>query len=186
MPVCWPIFVACCWPWCEGFHGRFTELAAGGRARSAVPRCRCDQTEARRTRWRPAMELFEAQVAAHPSRYRRQLPGSRHGPTEELNAQQWPWGRHDAVAGLQPDQPVALLRPSANWSYWAWPWAVSRPGLCLLPLDPNLPDQRLADCWLAGAPHAGEQRMRSRPGPRVARGLACQLLDRTMTAGPWR
>ncbi|WP_236176415.1 non-ribosomal peptide synthase/polyketide synthase [Pseudomonas qingdaonensis] len=134
----------------EGFHGRFDELALVGAPELAKVH---EQPEALAEYPLEAgyVNLFEAQLAAHPEQV-----------VARCEAQAWTYRELDAhasrvaqalmAAGAKPDQPVAMLS-ERNLELLGMAVGVFKAGCAYLALDPQLPDQRLAEVLaLAGAP----------------------------------
>ena len=134
----------------EGFHGRFDELALVGAPELAKVH---EQPAALAEYPLDAgyVKLFEAQLAAHPEQV-----------VARCEAQAWTYRELDVQAsqvaqalmhaGAKPDQPVAMLC-ERNLELLGMAVGVFKAGCAYLALDPQLPDQRLAEVLaLAGPP----------------------------------
>lgn len=126
----------------EGFHGDMAELALVSEQERAFLIDGCNQSDHAYPLDKSYVELFEAQVAAHPERIAVSCTDRQLSYTE-LNIASNRLGHALIEAGVGCDQPVALLAERG----------AELPGMIIgsfkagagyLPLDPALPNSRLS------------------------------------------
>jgi len=126
----------------QGFHGDMADLPLIGEQEREFLVEGCNQSEHDYPLARSYVELFEAQVAAHPQRIAASCLG-RHWSFDELNRRSNGLGHALVAAGVGLDQPVALLA-ERNLDLLGMIIGSFKAGAGYLPLDPGLPSQRLS------------------------------------------
>ncbi|WP_434698558.1 non-ribosomal peptide synthetase [Pseudomonas sp. D1-1] len=126
----------------EGFHGDVAELPLIGSAEQDFLIEGCNQSERAYPLERSYVELFEAQVAAHPQRIAASCLEDRCTYTE-LNERSNRLGHALVAAGVGLDHPVALLA-ERDLDLLGMIIGSFKAGGGYLPLDPGLPSQRLS------------------------------------------
>ena len=124
-----------------GIEGRFAELALEDPAERQFLLESCNASARDYPLERSYVQLFEAQVAAHPQRIAAQC-GPRSLSYAELNAQANRLGQHLRAAGVGFDQPVALLA-ERDLPLLGMMIGSFKAGAGYLPLDPTHPEERL-------------------------------------------
>ena len=125
----------------QGFHGDMADLPLMGEQERDFLVHGCNQSEHAYPLERSYVELFEAQVAAHPQRIAASCL-DRHWSYEELNRRSNGLGHALIAAGVGLDQPVALLA-ERDLELLGMIIGSFKAGAGYLPLDPGLPSQRL-------------------------------------------
>ncbi|OXS22705.1 non-ribosomal peptide synthetase [Pseudomonas fluorescens] len=125
----------------QGFHGDMADLPLMGEQERDFLVHGCNQSEHAYPLERSYVELFEAQVAAHPQRIAVSCL-DRHWSYEELNRRSNGLGHALIAAGVGLDQPVALLA-ERDLELLGMIIGSFKAGAGYLPLDPGLPSQRL-------------------------------------------
>ncbi|WP_212625269.1 non-ribosomal peptide synthetase [Pseudomonas sp. PP3] len=126
----------------EGFHGDMAELPLLGAEEQDFLIHGCNQSEHAYALEQSYVELFEAQVAAHPQRIAASCLAQQHSYAE-LNQRSNRLGHALRAAGVGLDQPVALLA-ERNLDLLGMIIGSFKAGAGYLPLDPGLPSQRLS------------------------------------------
>jgi non-ribosomal peptide synthetase component F len=124
----------------QGFHGDMADLPLLGEQREFLLDG-CNQSEHDYPLERSYVELFEAQVAAHPQRIAARCL-DRQWTYAELNRRSNRLGHALIAAGVGLDQPVALLA-ERSLDLLGMIVGSFKAGAGYLPLDPGLPSQRL-------------------------------------------
>ena len=125
----------------QGFHGDMADLPLIGEQERAFLVEGCNQSEHEYPLERSYIELFEAQVAAHPQRTAASCLDQQ-WTYDELNRRSNGLGHALIAAGVGLDQPVALLA-ERNLDLLGMIIGSFKAGAGYLPLDPGLPSQRL-------------------------------------------
>ncbi|AZD17067.1 non-ribosomal peptide synthetase [Pseudomonas chlororaphis] len=125
----------------QGFHGDMAELPLLGAAEQDFLLAGCNQSEHEYPLQRSYVELFEAQVAAHPQRIAASCQ-DLHYSYAELNQRSNRLGHALIANGVGLDQPVALLA-ERSLDLLGMIIGSFKAGAGYLPLDPGLPGQRL-------------------------------------------
>ncbi|CAI8913246.1 Non-ribosomal peptide synthetase [Pseudomonas marginalis] len=126
----------------QGFHGDMADLPLMGEQERAFLLDGCNQSEHAYPLERSYIELFEAQVSAHPQRIAARCL-DRQWTYDELNRRSNGLGHALIAAGVGLDQPVALLA-ERNLDLLGMIIGSFKAGAGYLPLDPGLPSQRLS------------------------------------------
>ncbi|NVZ72778.1 non-ribosomal peptide synthetase [Pseudomonas costantinii] len=126
----------------QGFHGDMADLPLIGEQEREFLVEGCNQSEHDYPLERSYIELFEAQVAAHPQRIAASCL-DQHWSYTELNRRSNRLGHALIQAGVGLDQPVALLA-ERNLDLLGMIVGSFKAGAGYLPLDPGLPSQRLS------------------------------------------
>ncbi|WP_253491620.1 non-ribosomal peptide synthetase [Pseudomonas sp. S3E17] len=126
----------------QGFHGDMADLPLMGEQERAFLLDGCNQSEHAYPLERSYIELFEAQVSAHPQRIAARCL-DRQWTYDELNRRGNGLGHALIAAGVGLDQPVALLA-ERNLDLLGMIIGSFKAGAGYLPLDPGLPSQRLS------------------------------------------
>ncbi|MGY5333657.1 non-ribosomal peptide synthetase [Pseudomonas protegens] len=125
----------------QGFHGDMAELPLLGEEEQDFLLAGCNQSEHEYPLERSYVELFEAQVAAHPQRIAASCLDQRYSYAE-LNRCSNRLGHALVANGVGFDQPVALLA-ERGLELLGMIIGSFKAGAGYLPLDPGLPSQRL-------------------------------------------
>ncbi|AOE69285.1 non-ribosomal peptide synthase/polyketide synthase [Pseudomonas fluorescens] len=125
----------------HGFHGDMADLPLMGEQERAFLLHGCNQSAHAYPLERSYVELFEAQVAAHPQRIAASCL-DRQWTYDELNRRSNGLGHALIAAGVGLDQPVALLA-ERSLDLLGMIIGSFKAGSGYLPLDPGLPSQRL-------------------------------------------
>ncbi|WLD65820.1 non-ribosomal peptide synthetase [Pseudomonas sp. OVF7] len=125
----------------HGFHGDMADLPLMGEQERAFLLHGCNQSAHAYPLERSYVELFEAQVAAHPQRIAASCL-DRQWTYDELNRRSNGLGHALIAAGVGLDQPVALLA-ERSLDLLGMIIGSFKAGAGYLPLDPGLPSQRL-------------------------------------------
>ncbi|KAA8559215.1 Linear gramicidin synthase subunit B [Pseudomonas extremaustralis] len=125
----------------QGFHGDMADLPLMGEQEREFLVDGCNQSEHDYPLERSYVELFEAQVAAHPQRIAASCL-DRQWTYDELNRRSNGLGHALIAAGVGLDQPVALLA-ERSLDLLGMIIGSFKAGAGYLPLDPGLPSQRL-------------------------------------------
>ena len=125
----------------QGFHGDMAELPLIGAQEREFLVEGCNQSAHDYPLESSYVELFEAQVAAHPQRIAASCL-DQHWTYDELNRRSNGLGHALIEAGVGQDQPVALLG-ERNLDLLGMIIGSFKAGAGYLPLDPGLPSQRL-------------------------------------------
>ncbi len=126
----------------QGFHGDMADLPLIGEQEREFLVHGCNQSEHAYPLERSYVELFEAQVNAHPQRIAASCLGQQ-WTYAELNRRSNGLGHALIAAGVGLDQPVALLA-ERNLDLLGMIIGSFKAGAGYLPLDPGLPSQRLS------------------------------------------
>ncbi|ROM93494.1 non-ribosomal peptide synthetase [Pseudomonas brassicacearum] len=126
----------------EGFHGDMADLPLLGEPEQDFLIHGCNQSEHDYPLEQSYVELFEAQVAAHPQRIAASCLDQQLSYVE-LNQRSNRLGHALITAGVGMDQPVALLA-ERNLDLLGMIIGSFKAGAGYLPLDPGLPSQRLS------------------------------------------
>ncbi|MGE1156633.1 non-ribosomal peptide synthetase [Pseudomonas kitaguniensis] len=126
----------------QGFHGDMADLPLIGAQEREFLLHGCNQSEHDYPLERSYIELFEAQVAAHPQRIVASCLDQQ-WTYAELNRRSNRLGHALIAAGVGLDQPVALLA-ERNLDLLGMIIGSFKAGAGYLPLDPGLPSQRLS------------------------------------------
>ncbi|TKJ71209.1 non-ribosomal peptide synthetase [Pseudomonas sp. CFBP13509] len=126
----------------QGFHGDMADLPLMGEQERAFLLDGCNQSEHAYPLERSYIELFEAQVSAHPQRIAARCL-DRQWTYDELNRRSNGLGHALIAAGVGLDQPVALLA-ERNLDLLGMIIGSFKAGAGYLPLDPGLPRPRLS------------------------------------------
>ncbi|WP_455883868.1 non-ribosomal peptide synthetase [Pseudomonas putida] len=126
----------------QGFHGDMADLPLIGEQEREFLVHGCNQSEHAYPLERSYVELFEAQVNAHPQRIAASCLGQQ-WTYAELNRRSNGLGHALIAAGVGLDQPVALLA-ERNLGLLGMIIGSFKAGAGYLPLDPGLPSQRLS------------------------------------------
>ncbi|CRM96286.1 Linear gramicidin synthase subunit B [Pseudomonas sp. 22 E 5] len=125
----------------QGFHGDMADLPLIGEQEREFLVEGCNQSEHVYPLERSYIELFEEQVAAHPQRIAASCLDQQWS-YDELNRRSNGLGHALIAAGVGLDQPVALLA-ERNLDLLGMIIGSFKAGAGYLPLDPDLPSQRL-------------------------------------------
>ncbi len=125
----------------QGFHGDMAELPLLGEEEQDFLLAGCNQSQHEYPLQRSYVELFEAQVAAHPQRIAASCLDQRYSYAE-LNRCSNRLGHALIANGVGFDQPVALLA-ERGLELLGMIIGSFKAGAGYLPLDPGLPSQRL-------------------------------------------
>ncbi|MEX5546639.1 non-ribosomal peptide synthetase [Pseudomonas pergaminensis] len=125
----------------QGFHGDMADLPLIGEQERGFLVEGCNQSEHDYPLERSYVELFEAQVSAHPQRVAASWLDQQ-WTYDELNRRSNGLGHALISAGVGLDQPVALLA-ERNLDLLGMIIGSFKAGAGYLPLDPGLPSQRL-------------------------------------------
>ncbi|WP_285420565.1 non-ribosomal peptide synthetase [Pseudomonas sp. efr-133-TYG-5] len=125
----------------DGFHGDMADLPLLGHEEQDFLLHGCNQSEHDYPLQQSYVELFEAQVAQHPQRIAASCLDQQLS-YEQLNRNANRLGHALVAAGVQRDQPVALLG-ERNLDLLGMIIGSFKAGAGYLPLDPGLPSQRL-------------------------------------------
>ena len=125
----------------QGFHGDMADLPLIGEQERGFLVEGCNQSEHDYPLERSYVELFEAQVSAHPQRVAASCLDQQ-WTYDELNRRSNGLGHALISAGVGLDQPVALLA-ERNLDLLGMIIGSFKAGAGYLPLDPGLPSQRL-------------------------------------------
>ncbi|MBH3406166.1 non-ribosomal peptide synthetase [Pseudomonas glycinae] len=125
----------------DGFHGDMADLPLLGHEEQDFLLHGCNQSEHDYPLEQSYVELFEAQVAQHPQRIAASCLDQQLSYAE-LNRNANRLGHALVAAGVQMDQPVALLG-ERNLDLLGMIIGSFKAGAGYLPLDPGLPSQRL-------------------------------------------
>ncbi|TFY89458.1 amino acid adenylation domain-containing protein [Pseudomonas nabeulensis] len=125
----------------QGFHGDMAELPLIGEQEREFLVDGCNQSAHAYPLERSYVELFEAQVAAHPQRIAASCLDQQ-WTYDELNRRSNGLGHALIAASVGLDQPVALLA-ERNLDLLGMIIGSFKAGAGYLPLDPGLPSQRL-------------------------------------------
>ncbi|MEX5558274.1 non-ribosomal peptide synthetase [Pseudomonas rhodesiae] len=125
----------------QGFHGDMAELPLIGEQEREFLVEGCNRSAHAYPLERSYVELFEAQVAAHPQRIAASCLDQQWS-YDELNRRGNGLGHALIAAGVGLDQPVALLA-ERNLDLLGMIIGSFKAGAGYLPLDPGLPSQRL-------------------------------------------
>ncbi|MCY7261992.1 non-ribosomal peptide synthetase [Pseudomonas protegens] len=125
----------------QGFHGDMAELPLLGEEEQDFLLAGCNQSQHEYPLQRSYVELFEAQVAAHPQRVAASCLDQRYSYAE-LNRCSNRLGHALIANGVGFDQPVALLA-ERGLELLGMIIGSFKAGAGYLPLDPGLPSQRL-------------------------------------------
>ncbi|MBT1263221.1 non-ribosomal peptide synthetase [Pseudomonas sp. VS40] len=125
----------------QGFHGDMADLPLIGEQERGFLVEGCNQSEHDYPLERSYVELFEAQVSAHPQRVAASCLDQQ-WTYDELNRRSNGLGHALISAGVGLDQPVALLA-ERNLDLLGMNIGSFKAGAGYLPLDPGLPSQRL-------------------------------------------
>ncbi|WP_226455022.1 non-ribosomal peptide synthetase [Pseudomonas sp. AF03-9] len=125
----------------QGFHGDMADLPLIGEQEREFLLEGCNQSDHDYPLQSSYVELFEAQVAAHPQRVAASCL-DQHWSYDELNRRSNGLGHALIEAGVGLDQPVALLG-ERNLDLLGMIIGSFKAGAGYLPLDPGLPSQRL-------------------------------------------
>ncbi|MDQ0653232.1 non-ribosomal peptide synthetase [Pseudomonas cedrina] len=125
----------------QGFHGDMADLPLMGEQEREFLLNGCNQSEHDYPLERSYVELFEAQVAAHPQRIVASCLDQQWS-YDALNRRGNGLGHALITAGVGLDQPVALLA-ERNLDLLGMIIGSFKAGAGYLPLDPGLPSQRL-------------------------------------------
>ncbi|WP_134929006.1 non-ribosomal peptide synthetase, partial [Pseudomonas protegens] len=125
----------------QGFHGDMAELPLLGEEEQDFLLAGCNQSQHEYPLQRSYVELFEAQVAAHPQRVAASCLDRRYSYAE-LNRCSNRLGHALIANGVGFDQPVALLA-ERGLELLGMIIGSFKAGAGYLPLDPGLPSQRL-------------------------------------------
>ncbi|MBC3304370.1 non-ribosomal peptide synthetase [Pseudomonas sp. SWRI18] len=125
----------------QGFHGDMADLPLMGEQEREFLLNGCNQSEHDYPLERSYVELFEAQVAAHPQRIVASCLDQQWS-YDALNRRGNGLGHALIAAGVGLDQPVALLA-ERNLDLLGMIIGSFKAGAGYLPLDPGLPSQRL-------------------------------------------
>ncbi|MBD9456721.1 non-ribosomal peptide synthetase [Pseudomonas sp. PDM05] len=125
----------------QGFHGDMADLPLIGEQEREFLLEGCNQSGHDYPLESSYVELFEAQVAAHPQRVAASCL-DQHWSYDELNRRSNGLGHALIEAGVGLDQPVALLG-ERNLDLLGMIIGSFKAGAGYLPLDPGLPSQRL-------------------------------------------
>ncbi|MCB2251007.1 non-ribosomal peptide synthetase [Pseudomonas chlororaphis] len=126
----------------QGFHGDMAELPLLGEEEQDFLLAGCNQSARDYPLQRSYVELFEAQVAAHPQRIAASCQDLQYSYAE-LNQRSNRLGHALIALGVGLDQPVALLA-ERGLELLGMIVGSFKAGAGYLPLDPGLPGQRLA------------------------------------------
>ncbi|MBC2379690.1 non-ribosomal peptide synthetase [Pseudomonas sp. WS 5106] len=126
----------------QGFHGDMADLPLIGEQERAFLMDGCNQSEHAYPLELSYVELFEAQVAAHPQRIAASCLDQQWSYVE-LNLRSNRLGHALIKAGVGLDQPVALLA-ERSLDLLGMIIGSFKAGAGYLPLDPGLPSQRLS------------------------------------------
>ncbi|WP_312491881.1 non-ribosomal peptide synthetase [Pseudomonas cremoris] len=126
----------------QGFHGDMADLPLIGEQERAFLLDGCNQSEHAYPLERSYIELFEAQVVAHPQRIAASCLDQQWSYAE-LNRLSNRLGHALIKAGVGLDQPVALLA-ERSLDLLGMIIGSFKAGAGYLPLDPGLPSQRLS------------------------------------------
>jgi amino acid adenylation domain-containing protein/non-ribosomal peptide synthase protein (TIGR01720 family) len=126
----------------QGFHGDMADLPLIGEQEREFLVDGCNQSEHAYPLESSYIELFEAQVAAHPQRIAASCLDQQ-WTYDELNRRSNGLGHVLIAAGVGLDQPVALLA-ERNLDLLGMIIGSFKAGAGYLPLDPGLPSQRLS------------------------------------------
>ncbi len=126
----------------QGFHGDMADLPLIGEQEREFLLDGCNQSEHDYPLERSYVELFEAQVVAHPQRVAASCLDQQ-WTYDELNRRSNGLGHALIAAGVGLDQPVALLA-ERNLDLLGMIIGSFKAGAGYLPLDPGLPSQRLS------------------------------------------
>ena len=126
----------------QGFHGDMADLPLIGEQERAFLLDGCNQSEHAYPLERSYVELFEAQVVAHPQRISASCLDQQWSYAE-LNRRSNRLGHALIKAGVGLDQPVALLA-ERSLDLLGMIIGSFKAGAGYLPLDPGLPSQRLS------------------------------------------
>ena len=126
----------------HGFHGDMAELPLMGEQERAFLLHGCNQSAHAYPLERSYVELFEAQVSAHPQRIAASCL-DRQWTYDELNRRSNGLGHALIAAGVGLDQPVALLA-ERSLDLLGMIIGSFKAGAGYLPLDPGLPSTRLS------------------------------------------
>ena len=126
----------------QGFHGDMADLPLIGEQERAFLMDGCNQSEHTYPLELSYVELFEAQVAAHPQRIAASCLDQQWSYVE-LNRRSNRLGHALIKAGVGLDQPVALLA-ERSLDLLGMIIGSFKAGAGYLPLDPGLPSQRLS------------------------------------------
>ncbi len=126
----------------QGFHGDMADLPLIGEQERDFLVEGCNQSEHTYPLERSYIELFEAQVSAHPQRIAASCLDEQWS-YDELNRRSNGLGHALIAAGVGLDQPVALLG-ERNLDLLGMIIGSFKAGAGYLPLDPGLPSQRLS------------------------------------------
>ncbi|MFL1493541.1 non-ribosomal peptide synthetase [Pseudomonas antarctica] len=126
----------------QGFHGDMADLVLIGEQEREFLLDGCNQSEHAYPLERSYVELFEAQVAAHPQGIAASCLDQQ-WTYDELNRRSNGLGYALIAAGVGLDQPVALLA-ERNLDLLGMIIGSFKAGAGYLPLDPGLPSQRLS------------------------------------------
>ncbi len=126
----------------QGFHGDMADLPLIGEQEREFLVDGCNQSEHAYPLESSYIELFEAQVAAHPQRIAASCLDQQ-WTYDELNRRSNGLGHALIAAGVGLDQPVALLA-ERNLDLLGMIIGSFKAGAGYLPLDPGLPSQRLS------------------------------------------
>ncbi|WP_367254171.1 non-ribosomal peptide synthetase [Pseudomonas sp. stari2] len=125
----------------DGFHGDMADLPLLSHEEQDFLLHGCNQSEHEYPLEQSYVELFEAQVAQHPQRIAASCLDQQLS-YEQLNQNANRLGHALVAAGVQMDQPVALLG-ERNLDLLGMIIGSFKAGAGYLPLDPGLPSQRL-------------------------------------------
>ncbi|AZC27739.1 non-ribosomal peptide synthetase [Pseudomonas sessilinigenes] len=125
----------------QGFNGDMAELPLLGEEERDFLLAGCNQSQHQYPLERSYVELFEAQVAAHPQRIAASCLEQSHSYAE-LNLRSNRLGHALVAQGVDFDQPVALLA-ERGLELLGMIIGSFKAGAGYLPLDPGLPGQRL-------------------------------------------
>ncbi|WP_095143824.1 non-ribosomal peptide synthetase [Pseudomonas sp. Irchel s3b6] len=126
----------------DGFHGDMADLPLLGEQERDFLINGCNQSEHHYPLQQSYVELFEAQVAAYPQRIAVSCLDQCHSYSE-LNQRSNRLGHALVAAGVRMDQPVALLAERTP-DLLGMIIGSFKAGAGYLPLDPDLPSQRLS------------------------------------------
>ncbi|MFI8376818.1 non-ribosomal peptide synthetase [Pseudomonas helleri] len=125
-----------------GIDGDMAELPLLGEAEQHFLLDGCNQSQREYPLQQSYIELFEAQVAAHPQRVVARCL-DQHWSYADLNSHSNRLGLALIAAGVRPDQPVALLA-ERGLELLGMIIGSFKAGAAYLPLDPGLPEARLS------------------------------------------
>ncbi|MGY1952550.1 non-ribosomal peptide synthetase [Pseudomonas pergaminensis] len=159
----------------QGFHGDMADLPLIGEQERGFLVEGCNQSEHDYPLERSYVELFEAQVSAHPQRVAASCLDQQ-WTYDELNRRSNGLGHALISAGVGLDQPVALLA-ERNLDLLGMIIGSFKAGAGYLPLDPGLPSQRLRSIIdLSRTPLLVCTEARREQAIELLEGFDCQLL----------